>query len=122
MKKIIFLFIVLLSFPVIAESSNKATLYRVEEGTFELNEGQTIDLTDKRVLLAFRRGRRCLEIVINGNEDCMQVGKRYDLKWKHAPFHLGKLFRDRRECFLDIIGLSNPKGAKAVASFRLYCG
>lgn len=103
------------------ESVDGSTLYRVEEGVFQLREGGVIDLTDRALLMAFRIGRRCPEVLVNGNDACIEVGKRFDLKWRHAPFHLDNLFSDKRRCFLDVVAITSPKGADATATFRLHC-
>lgn len=113
--------ILLLTTSLKAQEAVKAELYRVEDGVFQLREGKTIDLTDRFLLLAFRQGGKCLEITLNGRRSCIEVGKRFDLKWKHAPFHLGKLFQDKNRCFLDVAEISAPKGADATAIFRLHC-
>lgn len=104
-----------------AQEANQAELYRVDDGVFQLKEGKTIDVTDRFLLLAFRHGKKCLEIVLNGRRSCIEVGKRFDLKGKHAPFHLGELFQDKNQCFLDVVEIDAPKGADATATFRLHC-
>ena len=115
--------IVLLVFvtSAMAQESRHAELYRVEKGVFELRDGHTIDLTDRFLLLAFRLEERCPEIVLNGKKSCIEVGDRFDLKWAHAPFHLGNVFQDKNQCFLDVVEIAAPQGADAVATFRLHC-
>lgn len=103
-----------------AQESSQAELYRVEDGVFQLRDGQTVDVTDRFLLLAFRLGKRCPEIVLNGRKSCIEVGDRFNLK-AHVPFHLGKLFQDKNQCFLDVVKVDAPKGADAIAIFRLHC-
>ena len=108
--------------PVHAQNSVPAAeLFRVNEGVFTVALGEVRDMTDRMVLLAVVEGRNCLAIKVAGRTDCLKLGHRYDLKWKHAPFHLGKTFADKRSCFLDVIGIETTKGATPQATFRLHC-
>ncbi len=100
-----------------AQEANQAKLYKVEDGMFQLREGKTIDVTDQFLLLAFRHGKKCFEIMLNGKSDCIEVGKRVDLKWPHAPFYFGDLFKDRNRCFLDVVEIDAAKGADATAAY-----
>ncbi len=86
-----------------------------------MREGETIDLTDRFLLLAFRNGSKCQEIIINGRNSCIKVGDRFDLKFQFAPFFLGNLFSDKNRCFLDIVKIEALKGADTIATFRLHC-
>jgi hypothetical protein len=105
-----------------AQSSPTATFYRVEDGVFELREGsKAIDLTDQHLLLALRRNRTCLAVVLNGREDCPKVGTRYDFKYPHGPFQLKYIFAEKKSCFLDVVDVQEAKGAPGVVTFRLYC-
>jgi hypothetical protein len=120
-KLVITIFILLVVPSLYAQEVNQAELYRVEDGVFKLKEGKTIDITDKFLLLAFRRGKKCFEITLNGGHDCIDIGKRIDLKIPYVPFSLGNIFEDRKQCFLDVVGIDAPKGANAEATFRLHC-
>ena len=127
MKKLFLCFLVL--FPTLSVASTKlaepATLYRVEEGVFTLKENQTIDLTDRYLLLALRQNvtrKKCLGITINGLTQCIELGKRYNLKAYGGPFSLsGELFSDKKRCFLDIVKINAPQGAIPSVTFRLHC-
>lgn len=103
-----------------SQDNDKALLYRVDDGVFQLTEGETIDLTDRHLLLAFQQGKRCFEIVVNGRKTCIEVGERFDLTRK-SLFRLGDLFSDKDSCFLDVVKLEDVKGADAIATFRLHC-
>lgn len=101
--------------------------YQVKEGVFQIRERQAIDLTDKHLIFTFQRTGRtcrmesCIECVLNGKNAKCEVGTRFDLKWLHAPFFLDNTFSDRRECNLDVVSFSKPKGSPATAVFRLRC-
>lgn len=97
-----------------------AVLYRVEKGLFHLKENQSIDVTDRYLLLTLRN-KHCLEIIINSRTACIEVGNRYDLKSTGQPFDTGKLFSDRKRCFLDIVKIDAPQGAIPSVTFRLHC-
>jgi hypothetical protein len=108
-----------------SSAEDKAKLYRVEEGVFELRGGKSIDLTDRQVLLtlmppqdarANQPGR--FLISLSGQRFMVTVGQRLDLK------HYGttrKVFADKDECYLDVIDFVAPKGAPATATFRINC-
>jgi hypothetical protein len=104
-----------------AQESRQAELYRVEKGVFQLRDGHAIDVTDRFLLLTFRLDKKCPKIVLNGRNSCIVGGERFDLKWAQAPFFLGKLFLDKNQCFLDVVKIDAPKGADAIATFRLHC-
>lgn len=98
-----------------------AKLYRVDDGVFQLREGNTIDITDRFLLLALRQENECLAIMLNGQKSCIEIGARYDLNSPSSPFRLGALFKDKKRCFLDIVQIEAPKGADALVTFRLHC-
>ena len=102
--------------------SSTLDFIQVNEGVFNLELDRVTDLTDRSVLMALVRDRRgSLAVRINGRVDPISVGSRYDLKWEHAPFHLGRTFADTRICFLDVLAISDPAGGTASATFRLRC-
>lgn len=99
-----------------------AELYRVEEGVFQLKNGQSMDLTDRKVLFTFRevmpkRNDR-ISVSVNGAREVLKLGDRVDLKKLRGT---AKYFEGNEECFVDFFKLLVPKGAAAIASFRLYC-
>jgi hypothetical protein len=112
--------------PALSQPAQKSTvpagiLMRVDEGVFDLQLGKTIDLTDRKVLLAinlYGSQGACCEIRLNGNRYIKSVGDRLDLKDLRA---LASLFTDRSQCFLDIVDVIVPQGAPARATFRLHC-
>lgn len=97
-----------------------AKLMRVDEGVFELEIGKTIDLTDRKILLAVTysgRRKECCRITINGSSvSWRSVGARIDLKRQAAKF-----VEDKDVCYLDVIDMALPKGATGIATFRLHC-
>lgn len=104
-----------------------ALLHRVDEGVFQLKLGQSIDLTDRKVLFTFRgffrdneqsRKDKHIYVYINGDSKHIHQGDRIDLK-KHKKTH--KYFEGNEECFIDYVDLIAPKGAPAVGTFRLHC-
>ena len=103
------------------ERVKPAPLLRVDQGLFAIRIGQSIDLSDRHLLLTLREGTGCLEIRIKGREACIEAGEHFDLTHEHAPFHLGDLFKDKKRCFLDVVKVEHPKGAPAIVTFRFYC-
>lgn len=95
---------------------------QVNEGLFSLEINETIDLTDQSLLLALVYDRReNLAIRVGGRISDISIGQRFDLKWPHAPFHLGHLFSEKRMCFLDVINIEDASGGTPKAEFRLRC-
>ena len=99
-----------------------AKLMRVDEGVFELGIGKTIDLTDRKILLAVRLyGTRdtCCELTLNGgNAGRLEPGSRIDLKGLRST---AKFVEDKEICVLDVVDILLPKGAPGIATFRLHC-
>lgn len=99
-----------------------AKLMRVDEGVFELGIGKTIDLTDRKILLAIRLyGTRdtCCEITLNGgNAGRPEPGLRIDLKGLRST---ASFVEDKEICVLDVVDIALPKGAPGIATFRLHC-
>lgn len=113
------------SAPKQVTSSVTATLYRIDEGMFDLRHGQSIDLTDRKVLLTFTVSQNAslleskhIYLAINGTSQEMTPGRRLNLKTTN-PFT--KIFADKAECYLDLIDVAMPKGAPMVATFRFEC-
>lgn len=99
-----------------------AELFRVEAGVFALRLGQSIDITDKYLLLALTTGQRdCLAVSIGGRKACIEVGERIDLTEPHGTLRLGDLFADRQQCFLDVVNIDAAKGMETIVTFRLHC-
>ena len=97
-------------------------LMRVDEGVFDLQIGRTIDLTNRRILLAITyhgRDNECCDLTLNGRlVNLWQVGSRIDLK----DYSTTKEFvEDKNRCFLDIVDIVDPKGAPGTVTFRLFC-
>lgn len=110
----------------VARSENDAQLYRVDEGVFNLAEGETIDLGDHQWLLFFKEYRskaNCVAVAINGKTTCMAIGARTDFKNPAiaAFYTVTKDVEDRDKCFLDVVRLVSRKGASPTATFRFHC-
>lgn len=105
-------------------SSPTAKLYRVDEGIFDIKLGDVIDLTDRKVIFSFpvRRNARAelktkrINIDINSRGFYLDIGKRLDIK-----DYFREIFKDKDECYIDLIGVANPKGAPAIATLRFHC-
>lgn len=103
-----------------------AVLQMVTKGVFTLREGQSIDLTDRGILLNLRRvpgnpGEQpnMAAFAINGQGGANSpVGARIDLK----KFRASEAFlKDVRICVLDLVSAVKPVGGAASATFRLIC-
>ena len=104
-----------------------AQLSRVTEGVFSLKLGESMDLTEAGILLAFRRDYYVkkrfagvynsgdIEISINGRIYRSNLGSRYNLKKDSSRLS------NRDECWLDVYRIVRAKGAPVTASFRLDC-
>ena len=96
-----------------------AQLTRVAEGTFALKLGESTDLTNSGVLLTFHSevgyNPGFYNIRINGKNDQVQIGERFDLK-KYTS-----RLKDRDECWLDFYKVIQAKGAPLTGAFRLDC-
>ncbi|MEO1719252.1 MAG: hypothetical protein AAFR23_03370 [Pseudomonadota bacterium] len=114
-----------------AERVEPAPHYRVEDGLFALRPGQTIDLTDRNILLAFsgvgsqRRARAAnsqrperAEVRINGSRRSMSVGDRINLLRERR---LAASLEGKARCYLDLTNLRVARGAPPQATFRLNC-
>jgi hypothetical protein len=100
-----------------------AKLMRVDDGVFELEIGKTIDLTDRKILLAIvltgGRRKECCKITVNGGRiSWRSVGTRIDLKRERST---AAFVEDKDVCYLDIVDIALPKGAPGIATFRLHC-
>lgn len=117
-------------------SSPTATLYRVDEGVFELRQGEMIDLTDRKVTLHFAK-KQNVELAqeqqiisVNISADYshtwdLEVGHRFDFKNGYKNYGIAKpggiLMKDKAKCFLDLVDVAVPKGAPMIATFRFEC-
>lgn len=108
-------------------SSPTAVLYRVDEGMFDLRRGQSIDLTDRKVLLAIPLQQsptlaetKAINFTLNGQSYFLKPGERLNLKNVYTE-GIGKIFADKTVCYFDLIDVAVPKGAQPVATFRFEC-
>ncbi|HMN72939.1 MAG TPA: hypothetical protein PKA55_13830 [Rhodoblastus sp.] len=97
------------------------------DGVFELKVGQSVDLTDRKVLLTFPVhadntselfARKKALISINGAFQQVSQGNRLNLKETSAT---RATFTDMKSCFLDFLDVVDVRGAKPVATFRFQC-
>ena len=104
----------------------QAELFMVKKGVFTLKQGQSIDLTDRSILLHLREVAgnagepvRGISITISGyGGGQYSVGHRWDLKqWQSTR----DILKDLRSCFLDVVSAAKPQGAPPTATFRLLC-
>jgi hypothetical protein len=113
--------LVLLSHPAGAQ---QAELMAVKKGVFTLKVGQSMDLTDRGILLHLNRvnvsnGRATgAAFTINGGGGAYSVGVRRNLKQERPTMDFVK---DLRNCFLDFVNAEAPVGAPPSATFRLLC-
>jgi len=62
-------------------SSSEAKLLRVDEGIFELKEGRSIDITDRKILLTFvGMSGDFVAIKFNGMQNGLQNGDRFHFR------------------------------------------
>lgn len=107
-------------------SSVTATLYRVDEGMFDLRHGQSIDLTDRKIMMTFNltqhpgaiADRKQVNFMVKGHGYSLEPGQRLDLRTWHIT---QRDFKDKTECYIDFIDLAAPKGAPMVATLRFEC-
>ncbi|MCH9809419.1 MAG: hypothetical protein K0U74_16975 [Alphaproteobacteria bacterium] len=103
-------------------------LYRVDEGVFDLKFGQSIDLTNRRLLmrLDYDKRRKWL-LTINGmvphgsevvGSTYWRTGSRINLKLMEST---ESFVLDKDVCTLDVVDIATPKGAPATGTFRLFC-
>lgn len=123
------------SAPKQKSSSPMATLYRVDEGLFELRAGEIVDLTDRKVTLhvlkqqdaAAVESQQAIRVQISGirSEDItLRIGQRLNFQDRNGParfFGLPDIMKDKTSCFLDFTNVSLPKGAAMIATFRFEC-
>ena len=105
-----------------------ATLYRVDGGMFDMREGDIIDLTDRKILLKLipmdrndleKSKRIKLQVTGSGSrQPALTVGDRLDL---HKTDAASELLKDKKVCYLDLIGLTVPKAVPYIATFRFVC-
>jgi hypothetical protein len=96
-----------------------AELMRVDEGVFDLKFGGTIDLTNRRILLAVVPfNRKCCAVTLNGESVSRNVGARINLKEVRAT---AQFVEDKNQCFLDITDFVEPQGSTPIYTFRFHC-
>jgi hypothetical protein len=103
-----------------------AALQMVTKGVFTLREGQSMDLTDRGILLNLRRvpgnpGEQPegAAYTINGQGGGnSRLGSRLDLKKYRAS---EAFLKDVRVCVLDLVSAAKPVGGSGSATFRLMC-
>lgn len=107
-------------------ASPTATLYRVDEGMFDIRRGQSLDLTDRKVLLSFPASstpidatKKSIWLALLGHEFIVSPGQRFDLK--NNSILKRETFADKTECYFDLIDVAVPKGAPPVATLRFEC-
>jgi hypothetical protein len=109
-------------------------LMRVDEGVFTIKFGQTIDLTNRRILLTIKYGRPswdreslvCCQLALNGQilpeqepaDSTRLIGERIDLKRLEST---SSYVEDKERCFVDVVDVVDRKGAPGTATFRLFC-
>ncbi len=99
--------------------------YRIDEGLFQINERQVVDVSDVKITFMFyndgsdREPRFRFYISGSGTTvESLRVGQRVDFKRYRVT---AQLIDDREQCFIDTIQLQATRGAKAVGVFRLEC-
>lgn len=97
----------------------------VKNGVFTLKVGESVDVTDRGVLLSLRRistdssdNVRGVIFTINGSGGSYSVGVRRNLKTERST---RGIFKDLSSCTVDLVSAAAPKGAPASATFRLAC-
>ena len=103
-----------------------AELMAVKKGVFTLKQGQSMDLTDRGILLSFRSinvgpdgNVRGVVFTINGGGGGeFSIGSRRDLK---GEMNTREFVKDLRMCFVDLVSAVAPRGAAPSATFRLLC-
>lgn len=102
-----------------------AQLGYVTRGVFPLREGQSMDLSDRGILLTLQRatqrdneGGKAVFTINGAGGGEYRVGSRVDLKQRRETRDFVK---DLRVCVLDLVSVSAPQGAPPSATFRLMC-
>lgn len=98
-------------------------LKQVDGGVFELRGGQSVDLTDRKLLLSVEDedGRDAnrphhFYVFVGGARRQVSPGTRIDLAQGDQ-----RRRGSATPCFLDVVDYIAPKGAPATAKFRLSC-
>ncbi|MEO1693865.1 MAG: hypothetical protein AAFR55_01340 [Pseudomonadota bacterium] len=95
--------------------------YRVDEGVFGMRPGQSIDLTDRQILLTFvgvNQRANGLTIRLNGARRTAYVGERIDFL---KDRRMRDIVQGMGRCYLDVLNLRTARGAPPTASFRINC-
>ena len=99
-------------------------LHMIKKGVVMLKVGQSVDLTDRGILLHLREVRaqdgNVTEVTfsINGEGSRYNVGRRRNLKEESATRDFVK---DLRTCVVDLVSAVAPTGGQPSATFRLLC-
>lgn len=103
--------------------SDNAQFLRVDEGIFEIQVGRTIDLTDKKLTFMISRienidqpAHSIVSFRIGGDSYSLEMGGRFDIRR-----HREKDLREYKFCYLDLIRVTEARGAPPSATFRLEC-
>lgn len=117
--------LLLTSITALAQANRPAELQMVTKGVFAMDVGNSIDLTDRGILLNLRAVAdkpgdvvKAISISINGGNYSPAVGSRFDLK---KIRNTQEFIKDIDVCMLDVVEASWPKGGTASATFRLMC-
>lgn len=101
-----------------------SALKQVDGGVFELRGGQSVDLTDRKLLLSVededvrdQNRPHHFNVYVGGARRQVSPGTRIDLAHGDQRRRGG----NATPCFLDVVDYIAPKGAPATAKFRLSC-
>lgn len=104
-------------------ASDNAQFVRVDEGIFEIQVGRTIDLTDKKLIFMLSRitdietpSSARAQMTIAGNNFSLGLAERLNLKNAFSND-----LRDYRNCWMDLIRVTDARGAPPSATFRMEC-
>lgn len=101
-----------------------------ESGEFTLGPGDTADLTEERIPLAFVKvwphpfGNRAINISVNGQSYSIGVGSFIDLKSPYSRLKSERtenILSSRNRCVLEIVDFDNPKEGNPKVTFKLDC-
>lgn len=116
-----------------SNEAGTAKLYRVDEGIFELREGELLDLTDRAISLHVPKNQnrelaesdQKIKVTLTSNrkrEINLSVGDRVNLKGRDGyGAYTDDSFKDKAICNLDLIKVTVPKGAPVIGTFRFKC-
>lgn len=107
-------------------------LYRIEEGLFQIQQNQTVDITDRSILftIGYDKRRDQTLCMVNGNSNPCVTGARIGFQSGVVASGGGtyytkgikaKDFEDKEQCFIDVVSIKKVKGAPIIGTFRLSC-